>query len=142
VYLPRVECESSPAPSAPEQRAPDRPLRILLVEDNESVRRIIVRVLERASHVVIEAATAADALEAAVDDSIDVVLLDQSLPDQRGLAIVPDLRSRSQRAKILLFTGEDVTDADLARVDGLVTKPVTGASLLETLARKLADGPA
>jgi CheY-like chemotaxis protein len=148
-----IECESSPGAGAcfrvylpvaaetPAESSPTRPaqttarsLCVLLVEDNEPVRRIVARILQRAGHTVIEATTAGEALQARSDAAIDAVLLDQSLPDGRGIRIVPELRQRHASVRILLFTGEDVADDDLRQVDGLISKPATGASLLRALA--------
>jgi PAS domain S-box-containing protein len=142
VYLPLVDQPHEPAKPVPNTQVGAKPLCVLLVDDDEFVRRVIVRVLQHACHVTIEAATAAEALQqASRHPEVEVVLLDQSLPDARGIQIVPALRECLPEAKIYLFTGDDVPDEELRLVEGLLSKPLSAERLLATLAalRKASD---
>jgi PAS domain S-box-containing protein len=135
VYLPLAGVGSSEPVVRPRPLPRPSALTVLLVEDDEYVRRVIRRVLNQADHVTLEASTAAQAIEMADQHSeVEAILLDQSLPDGRGIQILPMLRRSLPRAKVFLFTGEDVSDDDLKLVDGLLSKPVPSERLLGTLA--------
>lgn len=131
VYLPCADAgagETAPL----SQPAPVSMLRVLLVEDDELLSRTVSRSLTRVGHRVSAARGARAALAAASPD-IDVVLLDQSLPDGLGTDIAPMLRERCAGARIVLFTGQDVGDDELRVVDAMLAKPATTRAILEAL---------
>ena len=135
---------SGPDVSEPEPRplslAPCvRPLSILLVDDDHFVRRVTRRALLRASHTVTEAATAKEALSIAGQDSYDIVLLDQWLPDSCGTEIIDEIRERTAGAKIVLFTGQDVDESTTLAADALLSKPMGARELLDTLATLMSE---
>jgi len=139
LYLPI----SGPDVSEPELRpslAPYvRPLSILLVDDDHFVRRVTRRALLRASHTVTEAATAKEALSIAEQDSYDIVLLDQWLPDSCGTDIIDEIRQRTAGAKIVLFTGQDIDESTTLAADALLSKPMGARELLDTLATLMSE---
>lgn len=144
VYLPLAEAPRKQHEATPLSELVGTPLSVLLVDDDEFVRRVIRRVLQHACHVTVEAASATEAIQiAARRPAIDVVLLDQSLPDARGIQIVSALRESLPGVKIYLFTGDDVPDEELRLVEGLLSKPLSAERLLGTLAalRKAPRGP-
>lgn len=110
------------------------PLRVLLVDDNEFVRRVTRRALDRGQHHVTEASTLGDALRKARAEHFDVVLLDQWLPDGCGTNVIPELRSLSPSQKIVLFTGQDIDPATIRGADAVLSKPMGVNELLRTLA--------
>lgn len=135
VYLPLADVRRKQLEATPLSELVGTPLSVLLVDDDEFVRRVIRRVLQHACHVTVEAASATEALQIiARRPAIDVVLLDQSLPDARGIQIVPALRESLPGVKIYLFTGDDVPDDELYLVEGLLSKPLSAERLLGTLA--------
>lgn len=106
------------------------PIEVLVVEDDELVRRMLVRVLGRRGFVTHEAPDGATALRLVRDHEIDIVLLDNGLPDIAGTEVLAALRSEpgSATLPVILVTGQ----ADIeARVGGLragandyIVKPV------------------
>ncbi len=90
-------------------------MRILIIEDNESVRSAVRRALTARGHDIVEAATAADG-RMAVDDAIDAIVLDVGLPDASGFDVCRTLRETGVRIPILMLTARDAV-AD--RVEGL-----------------------
>ncbi|SDA25191.1 DNA-binding response regulator, OmpR family, contains REC and winged-helix (wHTH) domain [Sphingomonas sp. NFR15] len=75
-------------------------------------------VLEREGIVVDHVANAADAREAARSGTADLILLDRTLPDGDGLALIPDIRRDNRGVPIIVISARgDVTD----RVSGLDT---------------------
>ena len=78
--------------------------RVLVVDDEDMVRGMLRRVFESAGLEVHEAASAAVARDVLERQTVDVIFLDHSMPDESGLAALPSLRARS-RAPVVLFTG-------------------------------------
>ena len=107
IYLPRVEgvIEGPDTPAEP------RPARatgtILLVEDEEAVRRLARRVLEEVGYRVLEAADGPEALRLAGrwDDAIDLVVTDVIMPGMSGQELSARLRQQRPWLKILYVSG-------------------------------------
>src|SRR6266852_6383270 len=68
--------------------------RVLLVEDEATLRRVIARNLTGRGLDVSEAATVAEALQALTADLPDLILLDINLPDRSGWDVLRDLQCR------------------------------------------------
>jgi DNA-binding response OmpR family regulator len=91
-------------------------MRILLVEDDPALAREIVRALEREHWSLDHVSSLADAFEAVVQFPYRAVLLDRTLPDGDGIALIPAARSRASRPSIIFLTARDEI-AD--RIEGL-----------------------
>ena len=91
-------------------------LRILLVEDEPALAREIVRALEREHWPLDHVASLADAFEAVIHFPYRVVLLDRTLPDGDGIALIPAAKSRPSRPSVIFLTARDAI-AD--RIEGL-----------------------
>ncbi|HSU42170.1 MAG TPA: ATP-binding protein [Polyangiaceae bacterium] len=123
---------SSPSPQA-EQRAP-MPARlsgrVLVVDDEDLVRATLRRILKRAGLEVLEAASAPEARALLEQTPVDLVVLDDSMPYESGLAAVPSLRARTH-APFVLFTGHAPAVPD--GVAALVRKPARPDELLRVV---------
>lgn len=110
-----------------------KPHKILVVDDEPSIRTLLKSTLARAGYAVIEAATAREAVTAAQIDKPDLVLLDLGLPDRDGLEIIASLRGDSGLPVIVVSAREDseqkVAALDLGAED-YVTKPFDTEELL------------
>jgi PAS domain S-box-containing protein len=115
---------------------------ILLVEDEEAVRRTTKRLLERAGYRVIEAQHAEDGLllwRRATDagDTIDILVTDLVMPGRSGIELVADLRRMRPELPVLVvsgYTGSAVLDgATEGEVGSIATlrKPFTRDELLQ-----------
>jgi len=119
-------------------------MRILVVEDDATVRAFVTKGLKEAGHVVEQADNGKDGLFMAVSENFDIIILDRMLPGGiDGLRILETLRSQNNATPVLLLSAlADVDD----RVSGLkaggddyVTKPFAFSELLariEALARR------
>lgn len=111
-----------------------RPARILVVEDEASLRAVTVRALEFAGFSVTGAASAAEARGAAAEGAFDLALLDVMLPDGSGLELATELRSDVDGMPIIFVTARDSIDDRLAGFalggDDYVTKPFSVAELI------------
>lgn len=81
-------------------------LRVLVVEDETLIRWSIAETLAQKGHTVIEAGSAATAVQALADtaEPIDVVMLDLRLPDSNGLGSLDDIWRRSPDSAIVIMT--------------------------------------
>ena len=76
----------------------DRQLRFLVVDDTEDMRDVMVRMVERAGHVAVEAGDGVEATLALSTDRYDVMLLDLSMPRMSGEDVVRWLQAHPDRA--------------------------------------------
>lgn len=110
--------------------------KVLVVDDEVSIRRLLRNTLERAGYNVIEAMNAREALAAAAADHPEAILLDLGLPDRDGLGLIPLLR-QSGNAVILVVSARDATDEKVAALDlgadDFVSKPFDTEELLARL---------
>jgi DNA-binding response OmpR family regulator len=124
-------------------------MHLLVVEDDDRLRRLLTRLFREQRHVVDVAADGHEALELAeMASGIDVVILDIGLPDMSGLEVARAIRSKELPVAILMLTARD-TVAD--RVAGLDTgaddylvKPFAFAELsarVRALGRRKQVGP-
>ena len=106
--------------------------RILIVDDEAAIRRLVRGALERAGESAAEASTAAEALSLAHRPGCELVLLDLGLPDRDGLELVPLLKAKGRA--VIVLTARDNTDEKVAALDlgadDYVTKPFDTAELL------------
>jgi len=108
VYLPRAQHArpSLPAPRpAPSARRGNET--VLLVEDDELLRKALQRALSAAGYTVLCAGTMADAMALFVEvgDRLDLVLSDVVLPDQSGIALMDRVHDTAPAVKTMLMSG-------------------------------------
>jgi two-component system cell cycle response regulator DivK len=114
--------------------------RILLVEDNETIRHAFTMLLEESGYRVSEATTGAEALTAAESDPPDLMILDLGLPDMHGLEVTRRIRGNSvtNKVRVLALTGRtleaDAAECRAAGCDGYLAKPVDSEMLLRRIA--------
>lgn len=109
---------------------------ILIVDDEQPIRRLLRNTLERADYRVVEAMNAAEAMTRFREAAPSGVLLDLGLPDRDGLELVPLMRQAGE-AVILVVSARDATDQKVAALDlgadDYVTKPFDTEELLARL---------
>lgn len=91
-------------------------MRILLVEDDETISKHLSRGLREEGFVVDVCARGADAERQAVAVGYDVIVLDWMLPDVDGLSVLRTLRERGMRTPVLMLTARNTVSE---RVHGL-----------------------
>lgn len=92
-------------------------MRILLVEDDDTLRENAATYLRRAGFAVDAAATGKMARELAGGSPYDAVVLDLRLPDDDGFALCTAFRLRSPAPRILMATARDSVDDRIAGLD-------------------------
>src|ERR1700755_843875 len=99
---------------------------ILLVDDEDSVRKVLAFPLERDGFAVIQAADGEEALEKFAAQTIDLVVLDIMLPRLDGLEVCKRLRATSTVPIIMLTARDDELDKVIGLelgADDYITKP-------------------
>ncbi|HEV7659682.1 MAG TPA: response regulator transcription factor [Allosphingosinicella sp.] len=114
--------------------------KVLIVDDEPQIRRLLRNTLMRADYEVSQAATAREAMSLLAIEKPDAVLLDLGLPDRDGLELVPLIRAQSDATLLIVSareaTAEKVAALDLG-ADDYVTKPFDTEELLARLRTSL-----
>lgn len=109
-------------------------MRILLIEDNESLRNAISQFLREAGYLLDRAATGDEGLWAADGNNYDLILLDLMLPNLDGMEILRRLRAKGNPIHIMVISArdglEDRLEALDAGADDYLVKPFPLAELL------------
>ena len=112
-----------------------RPL-VLVVEDEPQMRKFVRIALESHDYRVIEAATAAEAIQQAASHTPDAVVLDLGLPDMDGMNVTRRLREWSA-VPIVVISARGQEDSKVEALDGgaddYLTKPFGAAELMARL---------
>src|ERR1039458_2696312 len=112
--------------------------RILLVDDQPSVRGTIRLMLEIDDHIVTEANNGAEALDLFTPGQFDLVTTDFAMPVMKGNELAVRIKQLAAMQPILMITGyaEELGDADNP-VDSILKKPFTLESLRGAVAKLL-----
>jgi two-component system KDP operon response regulator KdpE len=110
--------------------------RILIVDDEDAIRRVLKATLESHGYETREAISGAEALQAAIEYRPELIILDLGLPDLSGIEVLKRIRAWSP-VPILILTahdseGEKVNALDLG-ADDYLTKPFSVPELLARL---------
>jgi len=146
VFLPRVQTESpaaAPHPAEDQKMSPDSG-RILVVEDQEAVRRLLVEVLRATGYTVLEAARGTEALALPEDElrRIDLVVSDVVMPEMSGYELANRLAQVCPGIGVLLVSGyappatgqEGIHDSGIA----FLPKPFTPSQIKSKVREMLA----
>ena len=110
-----------------------KPFHILIVEDDQPVRNLIITTLKMHEYAFSSASNAADAIQMSVSEKPDLVLLDLGLPDLDGMEVIKSIRSWSLMPVIVVSArGEDADKIHAldAGADDYLTKPFSTEELL------------
>jgi two-component system cell cycle sensor histidine kinase/response regulator CckA len=149
LYFPEVSASAAFSTSEPRAASKDTKRgseTILLVEDEEAVRGLTSRILEKQGYRVIAAQHGREAMEIASKESgrIDLVLTDVVMPGMNGRGLVERLTGIRPRIKSLYMSG--YTDDDIIRRGfiepsrSFLQKPFTSDNLLQTVRKVLDEG--
>ena len=115
--------------------------RILVVDDEQTVRDFLQRVLETAGYTVITASNGLEALEKMSQFDINLVLLDIMMPGLDGFEVLDHMRQYEENIPVIMLTGiqEVPTKIDSLALgaDDYITKPFSVEELLARIQVKL-----
>jgi signal transduction histidine kinase len=109
--------------------------KVLIVEDDEDLRRGYARLLAAEGHEILQAATGEEALRVAGESGPDLILLDVALPDVGGVEVCRRLKEDPEHGLFVVMvsgqhtSGGSQAEAVEAGADGFLTKPVEAAAL-------------
>jgi CheY-like chemotaxis protein len=141
IYLPRVEEEGEFQRVPIEKEIPKGSETILVIEDDDSVRRVAVRFLKRQGYVVFEAKRGEEALEIFKNHNgpIHLILVDVIMPGESGPQLIERIKENSWEFKVLYMSGYTdnaiVHHGVLKKGVEFIQKPFT----LESLSRKVRE---
>ena len=121
------------------------PRRIMIVDDDESVRSLLRMTMPEGTYEIEEAIDGEEALALLASHVPDLVLLDWKMPGRHGSLVLDELKRRHPRLPVIVLTAEVAEHhrslAESLKVDVFLTKPFSPLELLETIERLLGERP-
>lgn len=118
--------------------------KILIIDDDLGIRRLVRRILSGAGHAVFEAEDGRKGMEAFRADPVDLVITDLIMPTQEGLETILELRREAPAIAILAISGGGAKGvlsyldfASKLGADAVLSKPFRAAELLEKVSMLL-----
>ena len=110
-------------------------LRILFVDDDDTIREAMVAILNWFGHDTFSAARGRSALNLYRTNDVDLVITDYEMPDMKGFDLAQRIREINPSAKIIMLTGLDnATDEEKSEhVDCILKKPATMQIVIDTI---------
>ena len=136
------QAQHSSSPAAPPDphvvRAPAGET-ILLVEDEDALRAVAIRILEREGYVVLAAGRPSEAIELAArhGGGVNLLLTDVVMPEMSGAKLAERLRDARPDLRVIYTSGYVARPGDLPEGAAFVSKPFTGAQLLAAVGAAL-----
>lgn len=122
-------------------------MKVLIIEDDPSVRALVQAVLKRNEYNVDTAHTVTNGEELASSDNYEMIILDLGLPDGDGLDLCQTIREKGITTPILILTAEQETDMKVKCLqlgaDDYLTKPFDTEELvarIEAISRRSSSG--
>jgi CheY-like chemotaxis protein len=112
--------------------------RVLIVDDDESLRRMLAALLEASGYEVAQASNGREALNRAGTLEADIILTEMVMPEMEGLQLIQELLQLNPSLRIIAMSGADRAENYLATAKSLgakatLRKPLTAGELLQIL---------
>ena len=139
---PQTEAERG-APAEQKSRLATRRDRVLVVDDDETIRMFIKTLLESEFYEVILATDGVSAMEMIFENPPDLVIIDFLMPGMSGIELVKKMKSHShlRAIPIVMLTATEPGETEIqsleAGVDDWIQKPIHGPSLLARVKRRI-----
>ncbi|MCA9522929.1 MAG: response regulator, partial [Myxococcales bacterium] len=128
---------STQSENEPRSGAAGGATRVLLVEDEDALRRAYMRILTGHDLAVRDAGSALAALALLETETFDVVVSDIRMPDMDGIELLRAIRARSFDLPVILITGSPSIETAMQAVEfgalRYLTKPVTSGALIDAI---------
>ncbi|MCB4791175.1 MAG: response regulator [Elusimicrobia bacterium] len=117
--------------------------KVLVADDSEMMRKIAKMSITKAGHLVFEAANGIEAVDSALQNLPDIILLDAEMPEMDGWEACKNIRKNPQTAKIpvVMCTGNDLSEEKEllteAGANDYITKPYNQVLLIEKISKLL-----
>jgi DNA-binding NtrC family response regulator len=118
-----------------------KPVRILVVDDDENIRVTIEAILENQGYAVDVAVNGREAIKKSESTAYNVALIDIRLPDMEGTELLTRMKDTVPKVRKIIITGypsmQNAIDAVNRNADAYLVKPVDVDKLLELVRRQL-----
>lgn len=115
--------------------------RILIIDDDENIRKVLETILEDEGYIVETAETAKQGIEKSETAFYNVALIDVRLPDMEGIELLSKLRNTKPKMRKIIVTGYPTLQNAIAAVnkgaDAYVMKPFEVDKILQTIREQL-----
>jgi DNA-binding NtrC family response regulator len=115
--------------------------RILIIDDDENIRRLLETILTDEGYTVESADTAAKGIEKSEKAFFNLALVDVRLPDMEGVELLPKLRSTKPKMRKIIVTGYPTLQNAISAVNNganaYVMKPFDVEKILKTIKEQL-----
>jgi PAS domain S-box-containing protein len=139
IRLPMAQTIVTPPAGLTAPASASKPLRILVIDDNEPVRQLITEYLKADGHTVELAADGHEGLGKASEGRFDLVITDSAMPGMSGSELAAAIKTTNQDIPIIMLTGfGDIMKRQNelpAGVDMVLAKPVTRDAFRDAIAR-------
>jgi len=119
----------------------DKVARILVIDDDESIRKTVAAILEENNYAVDTAENGTEAVKKAKTGTYNLALVDIRLPDIEGTKLLAELEAVSPKTLKIIVTGypalQNAIEAANQGADAYLIKPVNIDNLLDTIAKYL-----
>ena len=112
--------------------------RILVIDDQDSIRRVVRRALEQDDHEVFDASDGELGMEILESQSFDIVITDIFMPGQDGIVTLRQIRKRFPGIKVIVISGGDSSgmldlreDAELLGAVKSLQKPFNAREIMD-----------
>jgi len=120
----------------------DERARILIVDDDESIRTVLATILEEEKYAVDTAQNGEDAIEKTKTQFYNLALIDIRLPDMEGTELLTRMKETIPKMRKIIVTGypslQNAIEAVNKGADAYVMKPFDVAKVLKTIKEQLA----
>lgn len=117
--------------------------RILIVDDDDNIRKVLTAILEDKGYCVQEAGTAKEAMKKAEKNYYNMALIDIRLPDMEGISLLTKIRDTMPRMRKIIITGYPTLQNAVAAVnkgaDAYLVKPFEIETVLSTIKTQLGE---
>lgn len=119
----------------------DKTVRILIVDDDENIRKVVLAILEDKGYTVESVGTAREAVEKSKRKFYNLALIDIRLPDMEGIELLTKMRDTTPRMRKVIITGyptlQNAVDAVNKGADAYIVKPFDVEKVLNTIDQQL-----
>lgn len=109
--------------------AADRQRRVLVVDDDETSRLAVHKLISRDGTQVVGAASGEEAVERIADTEFDCIILDLGLPGMSGFDVLERLAERPRQVPVVIYSGRDLTPEESLRLRGYTDSIVIKGAL-------------
>jgi DNA-binding NtrC family response regulator len=119
----------------------EKQVRILIVDDDETIRKVLEAILVDEGYIIDSAETAKKAIEKSQEEFYNLALLDVRLPDMEGIELLTKLHDTKPKMRKIIITGYPTLQNAVAAVnkgaDAYIMKPFDVEKMLQTIKEQL-----